>query len=150
MSREQSTLEREILSGRPLVTFTSGDSMEPLLFDRDTRVVIKKAEGTLKKGELPVYRRPSGQFVMHRIVRVDEANYYTRGDNRYGIEKVPKEWVLGVVTEIYRKDRHIFVTDRSYRFYVTMWGAIYPIRYLLYAIKRVRKKWIRKKISHGN
>lgn len=144
MSRERSVLEREILSGRPLVTFTSGDSMEPLLFDQDTRVVIQKAEGTLKKGDLPVYRRPSGQFVMHRIIRADEVNYYTRGDNRYGTERVPKEWVLGVVTEIYRKGRHIFVTDRSYRFYVAMWDAIYPIRYLLYAVKRVRKKWIRK------
>lgn len=32
MRREQSTLEREILSGRPLVTFTSGDSMEAASF----------------------------------------------------------------------------------------------------------------------
>ena len=79
MSKPVSPLEREILSGNPVVTMTSGDSMEPLLFDHDTRVVIRRAEGTLKKGDLPVYRRPSGQFVMHRVERVGKDCYDTRG-----------------------------------------------------------------------
>lgn len=144
MSKKQSPLEQEIRSGRPVVTMTSGDSMEPLLFHQETRVVIRKAEGTLKKGDLPVYRRPSGQFVMHRVVRVGEADYYTRGDNRYGLEQVPKDWVLGVVTEIYRKNRHIFVTDWRYRLYVTIWTKIYPIRYVLYRGRMAKRKWISK------
>lgn len=110
MNNASSPLEREILSGNPVVTMTSGDSMEPLLLDHSTRVVIRKADGMLKKGDLPVYRRPSGQFVMHRIIRVKAPYYYTRGDNRYGLEQVPQKWVLGVVTEIYRKKRHFSVT----------------------------------------
>ena len=119
---------------------TAGDSMEPLLFDHDTRVVIRRAEGKLKKGDLPVYRRPSGQFVMHRVVRVGKDCYYTRGDNRYGTERVPQEWMLGVVTEIYRKERHFPVTDWRYRLYVALWGGLYPIRYLVHR----GKAWIRK------
>lgn len=118
--------------------------MEPLLYHHDTRVVIRKAEGTLKKGDLPVYRRPSGQFVMHRIIRVKEPYYYTRGDNRYGTEQVPQDWVLGIVTEIYRKKRHIYVTDRSYRLYVAIWNILYPIRYIVYRGRMVRNKWIKK------
>lgn len=144
MSRAESVLEKEILSGRPVVTMTYGDSMEPLLFHRNTRVVIQKAEGILKRGDLPVYRRPSGQFVMHRVIRVKDGCYYTRGDNRCGAERVPVDWVLGVVTEIYRKKRHIYVTDRSYRVYVAVWNMIYPLRYVLYRGRRLRNKWTRK------
>lgn len=144
MSREKSSLEREILSGNPVVTFTYGDSMEPLLYHQNTRVVIRKADGKLKKGDLPVYRRPSGQFVMHRIIRVEDSCYYTRGDNRFGSERVPEEWVLGVVTEIYRKNSHILVTDWRYRLYVTIWNLIYPIRYVFYRGRMVRNKWTRK------
>lgn len=137
----ESPLAKEIVSGRPVVTMTSGDSMEPLLYHRSTRVVIWKAKGPLKKGDLPVYRRPSGQFVMHRIIRVDDSYYYTRGDNRIGLEPVPKDWVLGIVTEIYRKGRHIYVTDWQYRLYVKVWGFIYPVRYLLTQLKMMKRKW---------
>lgn len=137
----ESPLAKEIISGRPVVTMTSGDSMEPLLYHRSTRVVIWKAEGPLKKGDLPVYRRPSGQFVMHRIIRVDDSYYYTRGDNRIGLEPVPKDWVLGIVTEIYRKGHHIYVTDWQYRLYVKVWGFIYPVRYLLTQLKMMKRKW---------
>lgn len=144
MNKTGSPLEKEILSGKPVVTMTCGDSMEPLLYHRDTRVVIWKADGTLKKGDLPVYRRPSGQFVMHRIIRVDADNYYTRGDNRIGLEQVPKEWVLGVVTEIYRKRSHIYVTDWKYRVYITCWNLLYPVRYVFHRGRIIRKKWIKK------
>lgn len=137
----ESPLAKEIVSGRPVVTMTSGDSMEPLLYHRSTRVVISKAEGPLKKGDLPVYRRPSGQFVMHRIIRVDDSYYYTRGDNRIGLEPVPKDWVLGIVTEIYRKGSHIYVTDWQYRLYVKVWGFIYPVRYLLHRMEMMKRKW---------
>lgn len=116
--------------------------MEPLLFHQNTRVVIRRAEDSLKKGDLPVYRRATGQFVMHRIVRVKENGYDTRGDNRYDVEHVPQDWILGVVTEIYRNNRHIFVTDWSYRLYVKIWNWIYPIRHVVHRGKMAKRRWI--------
>lgn len=147
MNEQLSPLERELLSGRPMVTLTSGDSMEPLLYHQSTRVVVMKAQGDLQKGDLPMYKRPSGKFVIHRIIRTDEEAYYTRGDHQYGLEKVPKEWVLGVVTEIYRKKRHFSVNHIGYRWYVTVWNTIYPIRWVVYQIKTRIKRWKRKKIQ---
>lgn len=144
MNNRQTPLEKEILSGKPVITLTSGDSMEPLLFHHSTRVVIVKAHFPLKKGDLPVYKRPSGQFVMHRIVDVKEPYYYTRGDNRYFKEEVPQEWILGIVKEIYRKDKHFMVSDWRYRIYVKVWNIIFPLRYLLYRVKQVKKLWLRK------
>jgi len=138
-----SPLEREIASEKPTVAFTVGDSMEPLLYNRSTRVVIVKADRELKRNELPMYKRPNGQFVMHRIIKADADYYYTRGDNRTGLERVPKHWVQGVVTEIYRKKNHFTVDDKGYRGYVTVWNLIYPIRWLVYKfrgkIRRIKR-----------
>ena len=103
--------------------------MQPLLHQGKTRVVIVPISGTLQPGDLPLYRRPSGQFVLHRIIKGDGQFYYTRGDNRTGLEPVPHEWVLGVVTEIHRNGKIIPVTAPAYRCYVTLWNAFYPLRY---------------------
>ena len=134
---KKSPLEKEIASGRPTVTLTVGNSMEPLLFHQSSRVVIIKADKELKKNDLPMYKRSSGQFVMHRIIKVDKDFYYTRGDNRIGLEKVPKDWVQGVVTEIYRKEKHFTVDNWWYRCYISIWNVLYPIRWVIYKIRRL-------------
>lgn len=141
MNKRKTALEKEILSNRPVITLTDGDSMEPLLFHHSSQIVIIKAKLPLKKGDLPLYKRPNGQFVLHRIVKVKGNDYYTRGDNRYAKEKVPSEWILGVVTEIYRKNRHIKVTDLSYRLYVKIWNVIFPLRYIIYRGRSFRRIW---------
>ncbi len=138
MSEPVSPLMREVLSGRPVVSLTVGDSMEPLLHDRSTRVVIRRADLPLRPGDLPLYRRPDGRFVLHRVIRTDANFYYTRGDNRTGLEPVPKDWVLGVVTHIYRGRRRFAVTHPLYRAYVALWGAIYPLRWAAY---KCRGRW---------
>lgn len=140
MSETTSTIEEQLAAGRPVIFFTVGDSMEPLLFHRDTHIVIVKVDHRLKKGELPLYRRPSGQYVLHRVIGVDGDFYYTRGDNRFAEERVPCEWVIGVATEIFRHERHILVTDRSYQLYVWLWDKSYPVRYLAFRIKRKLSK----------
>ena len=136
---KMSPLEKEIASGKPVVTITVGDSMEPLLSNRSSRVVIVRAESELKRNDLPMYKRPTGQFVMHRIIKVDEKFYYTRGDNRAGLEKVPKDWVQGVVTEIYRKEKHFLVSNPWYRCYVKVWNLIYPIRWGWYKMRKITR-----------
>uniref|UniRef100_UPI0040575010 S24/S26 family peptidase n=1 Tax=Agathobacter sp. TaxID=2021311 RepID=UPI0040575010 len=135
-----SPLEKEIASGKPMITITVGDSMKPLLLHRSSRVVIVKADKELKKNDLPMYKRPNGKFVMHRIIKVDEDFYYTRGDNRAGLEKVPKEWVQGVVTEIYRKEKHFSVDNRWYQCYVTLWNMLYPFRWFFYKLRSIKVK----------
>ena len=138
--KKLSVLEREVASGKPVVTMTVGDSMEPLLFHQSTRVVIRKADRELNRNDLAFYKRPTGQFVMHRVIRKSKDCYYTRGDNRTGLEKVPKAWVQGVVTEIYRKERHFGIENKWYRCYVFFWNLLYPVRYGFYQLRRKKKR----------
>lgn len=144
MNNELSPMEQELASGKPTMLITHGSSMEPLLYDTSTTVVAVRCEGDLLPGDLPLYKRPNGQYVLHRIIRVEDDAYYIRGDNQTGLERVPKTWVLGVVTAISRKGKEYSVTDTSYRFYVHFWNAIYPLRWFIYKCRAlIRRKYHR-------
>ncbi len=144
MTEEKTTIERELRAGRAVVTGTTGISMRPLLREGKTSVLIEPLERPLSAGELPIFRRPDGKYVIHRVLSSDEQYYYTRGDNCLNGEKVPKEWVLGVVTEIYRGKRTLRVTDRRYRLYVGFWRASAPARL---ALKKARVRLAQAKRS---
>lgn len=122
-------IELELLAGHTVSTCTSGASMQPLLYGHDTRIIIEPLAGReLRVGDLPVFRRGEGRYVVHRVVGIGRGCYYTRGDNCIERETVAPDDMLGIVTEIYRRGRHILVTDRLYRLYVKFWMAIYPLR----------------------
>ena len=111
------------------VSTTVGMSMFPMLRNRRDRVIIRPiGNQRLKKYDLPLYRRPDGKYVLHRIIGVREGHYLIRGDNTYRKEKVPDEWILGYVTEFYRKGKHISAGSKKYRTYARLWNWIYPLR----------------------
>ena len=113
------------------VSTTVGMSMSPMLRNRKDRVVIRPVgEKTLKKYDLPLYRRPDGKYVLHRIIGVKDGYYIARGDNTYQKEKVPFEWVLGYVDEFYRGKKHCSASQKRYRAYARFWNGIYPLRFL--------------------
>ncbi len=111
------------------VNTTVGVSMRPMLRNRCDRVIIRPVGSErLKKWDLPLYRLPNGKYIMHRIIDVKDGYYVIRGDNTYVKEKVPDEWVVGVMTEFYRGEKHYTADQRSYRRYAAFWQTIYPIR----------------------
>lgn len=134
MSKE-SVLQREILSGRPVLLHTKGVSMQPLLFEGKTRVLVIRANLPLGENDLALFRRKNGQIVLHRIIRVDGDIYYIRGDNCIELEKVAGEDILGVVMEIHRKGKIFPVTNRWYLLYVHVWNVIYPMRRVYYRFR---------------
>ena len=67
----KSTFEEEIARNGFLLYRNVGDSMLPLIRQgRDLVLVSRKPEGRLKKYDVPLYRRDSGQYVLHRILKV--------------------------------------------------------------------------------
>lgn len=133
------------------VSTTSGYSMWPMLSDRRDRVVLRAVgKETLKKGDLPLYRRPDGKFVLHRIIGVKrDGVYIIRGDNTYVKEQVPADWVLGVMTEFYRKGRRVSEDCVLYRLYAFVWQGIYPIRLLLFRARRAAGRIKRSLLGGG-
>ena len=129
-------------------TFTipiTGTSMLPLLVQGRDTVTLKKCDAPLKKGDLPLYRRKDGAFVLHRVIKVNSDNSYTMcGDNQFLKEKgIEHSQIIGVVTEIKRKDKTFSVEDKKYQLYVKLGLLLlnirYPykrFRYLLHLLKR--------------
>lgn len=139
MSKIKTTIREQLLAGNTVQTFTSGTSMEPLLYDHDTWVIIQPLERPLKKGDVPIFQRADGCYVIHRVVGVDadDGVYYTRGDNCIDGETVPFGQMLGVVTEINRHGRVIRPSDWPYRCYAAFWVPLR--RFYRRARRRLRR-----------
>lgn len=132
---ERQTIEQRLREGQLVSVATKGVSMQPLLYTGRSHVILAPVRGALRRGDLPLFRTPDGTYIIHRIIRTDGAYYHTRGDNCYTAERVHRDWVLGVVVEIYRQGRCIPVRHPLYRLYARVWPMLFPVRYALMRLK---------------
>jgi hypothetical protein len=143
MTRFEDVIERD----RRLVYTNVGDSMRPLIRqDRDI-LIIEKPYGRLKKYDVPLYKRDSGQYVLHRVLKVRENDYVICGDNRYNKEYgITDRHIIGVLTAVVRDGKEVPITDRRYRIYVHLWCDFFPIRALILKAKHF-PKWLKRKLK---
>jgi len=122
----------DIINEQGQLVYTNvGDSMYPLIKPRDL-LVIKKVTAPLKKNDIPLYKRDSGQYVLHRIVKIKNSEYYICGDNRAFIERgITDRHIIGVLTDIVREGRTIPVNSPEFKSYV----KLLPLRRSIIRIK---------------
>ena len=122
-------------SGR-LVYTNKGVSMMPLLRqDRDLMIIEKKQEGQLKLYDAVLFIRDNGQYVMHRILKVRDNDYWIVGDHCVSGEYIREDQIIGVLTGVVRDGKTINNTDPLYRFYVWLWCRFYPQRFFILRCK---------------
>lgn len=147
-SEKKLTIEEVLEKEGKYVGPTVGVSMLPLLKNRRDTVVVSKKTERLKPFDVALYRR-GADYVLHRVLSVTDTGYIIRGDNCYADEIVPEETVIGVLTEFFRKGKHVYCTDKKYLRYAHRCVKTYPIRrkYVLFKarVKRVLKKLLGKK-----
>ena len=95
-----------------------GSSMLPMLDEDKDAVELVAVTGTLKKYDLPLFRRRNGQLVLHRVIAVKKNHYLICGDNSMEVEKVPRERSLAVATGFYKDRRYVSCQDEDYLTYV--------------------------------
>lgn len=128
--------------GETLYYTNVGDSMMPFIKQgRDVLIIEPKPACRLKKDDVPLYKRDSGQYVLHRIVKVRKQDYLIRGDNRYHTEKgITDRHIIGVLTGIIRHGEVLSIKDEAYQTYVKTLHRTYPFNYLRYKLGRLRIK----------
>ena len=137
----KSTFEEEIEKSSKIIYTNVGDSMMPFIKQGRDVLVISRAEGRLKRYDVPLYKRDSGQYVLHRILKVRENDYVICGDNRWNREYgITDRHIIGVLTGIIRDGREIPVTDRKYRIYVHLWCDFFPVRAFFIRIRQFLKR----------
>ena len=137
MTRFEDVIERD---GRLIYT-NVGDSMRPLIRqDRDI-LIIEKYEGRLKKYDVPLYKRDSGQYVLHRILKVRRDDYVICGDNRSHSETgITDRHIIGVLTGIIRNGKMLSLKSLKYRLYVHLWCDFFPIRAFIIRVRNFLKR----------
>lgn len=141
---EKITIEDGIRKNGFHLSTIVGDSMMPMLRNRRDTVKIVPVNGILKKYDLPLYKRPTGEYVLHRIVKVKEDHYVICGDNRFYREKVPFDWVIGVTESFFRDDKEISVDHPEYIKYIKKVQRSYWPRKIKRKIKKTLKLSVKK------
>lgn len=134
------SFEEELEEKGTILHTNKGVSMMPLLRQNKDVMIISRVEGRLKKYDAPLYKRPNGDYVVHRVLRVDKDSYVICGDNcfrrEYGIKE---EQIKGVLTGIIRNGKTISVNDKRYKLYVHLWCDLFYIRaFLLFVLAKFK------------
>ena len=126
----------EIIAQRGELIYTNvGDSMYPLIKPRDL-LVIKRPKLPLKRLDVPLYKRDTGQYVLHRVIKVRKDDYLICGDNRFWVEEgICDRNVVGVLTEIIRDGKKLSVNSFGKRLYAHLWCDFFPVRSLMLRAK---------------
>ena len=111
----------------PLVI--SGSSMTPFLVHGRDTVYLSKIQRPLKKGDMILYRRDSGAYILHRICDLDGETYTLVGDAQTQREPgIRREQVLALVTAVRRKGRLLQPGSFWWEFFEKIWLRLIPLR----------------------
>lgn len=137
-------IEDVLLSQGQYIGPTAGVSMLPMLKNRRDTIVVTKKTGRLNPLDVALYKRGE-QYILHRVLKVTDTGYIIRGDNCYADEIVPEEDVIGVLTEFFRKDKHIICeSDKKYHRYIHRRLKTYKPRSFFVILKIKCKNFIKK------
>ena len=130
-------------SGKASLVVTGG-SMLPMLRPMKDRVLLAPPE-KYTKGDIILYQRANGKYVLHRILQKKDGYSICCGDNQCEKERVEDSWVLAVVTDFYKLRKQYSVANKRYRLYKWAWVTLFPIRRVLLWMVR-GAYWLKNKL----
>ena len=124
--------KREIIESLgAYISAPSGRSMRPMLREGLDLIRVEACEGRLRRYDVALYARGDGKHVLHRVIRVRENDYVIRGDNcDYNEYGITDGMIIGRLVGFWRGEKYISCKARSYRLYVRVHTALYPLRFL--------------------
>ncbi len=152
--------------GQEIILTITGNSMSPLLRHRRDQVVLSAVDGErLCPGDVPLYRRRNGAYVLHRVIARDdgvrreyvdgtsldstqlgdEIRYTMLGDAQTELEHgvAPSQIVARAVSFI-RKGKRIACDSPAYRRYVRWWYRwLFARHQLLFLYRLPSRVWRR-------
>lgn len=121
-----------------------GTSMNPFLVHNRDRIFFSAPSRPLRRGDMVFYRRQNGDYVMHRICRVQGGAYYMTGDGQTEVEgPIAREQIFALVTKVYRKGRMIDRRNFWWKFFAGPWLLLRPLRLKILRIYQIAKKALR-------
>lgn len=101
--------------------YPRGTSMLPLLREKKDSVVLIKPADPIKKNDIILFKKSSGQYILHRVTATEKDSYTTCGDHLHIPEyNVKPEQIIGIVNKIYRNDKLFDTKKLPYRIYLSV------------------------------
>ena len=143
-------LSAQMESGGRATLVVTGNSMYPTFRHRSDAVNLIPVDRPLKKGDLILYRRKNGRYILHRFVtKPKNGRFFCTGDNQWELERVTDGQVLALVDGFVRGGKACPEHDRRYRAWVAVWIWLRPVRRPILALGkafgRLRRKLKRRK-----
>ena len=143
---ELSSFEEQLRLHGKIIYTNVGTSMMPLLREGRDVMIIERPEGRLKKYDVPLYIRPDGMYVLHRILKVLPNGYVICGDHCIRKEyNITDEHIIGVLTGIIRDGKTVSIDSFGYKLYYHLWCDFFPIKVFLLRLKAFIRRIFSKK-----
>ena len=107
-----------INSGKRFKLYPRGTSMLPMIVEDKTAVSLVKTDNP-QKGDVLLYRRQNGQYVLHRCIKICGDEYVMCGDNQFVLEHgITRDMIIAGIDGYYPGDKFVSVEDKEYKKYV--------------------------------
>ena len=115
--------------GSVIPLLVTGTSMLPFLLDRRSVVYLEKDRSYQpKRGDIVLFLRPDGAWVLHRVVRLlPNGKLLINGDGQAGTETIMPQQIMARVVRICRRKRIFSTENVIYRVLSRMWMPLRPI-----------------------
>lgn len=117
--------------GRDVPLMVAGHSMEPFLVHERDSVLLSPVRCALRKGDIALYKRENGQYILHRICRIRRDEFYFVGDNQNicDIEgPIRREQICAVVHQVRRHGKEIREGELLWHFFQREWLWLIRLR----------------------
>lgn len=113
-------IAQTVNAGGTVELTVTGRSMLPLLLDRRS-VVRLRHKDSYAPGDMVLFRRDNGDYVLHRIIRIHDGVYDILGDNVPAPDcDIRPEQLIAAVCAYSRKGGRWRGGDRVYRFFLPL------------------------------
>lgn len=131
-------IEALLERGETVQIHPQGYSMWPMFIPGKDEAVIGRADvGSLRRGDVALYRRDSGILVLHRVWARRPEGFYMIGDNQTETEgPLRQEQIKGVLLAFVKGGRKISVRNPLYILACRLWMAARPLRGIVRKIRQ--------------
>ncbi len=140
-------LIREVLAkGGEFELHPRGSSMLPTIREGRDTVMLTAVTSPPKRGDLLLYRRDTGAYVLHRVVCVEkDGTLCMRGDNQYATERgIREDQLIATVHRYFRDGKEIRTDSPRARRYRARRAFTFPFRRVAHALS-----WRIKRLFQG-
>lgn len=141
----------QLKTGKMANLAVTGCSMLPMLRQYADTVQLKPVEGALQPGDIALYRRDNGRYILHRVIQLTPEGYLFCGDNQAELEPVHQDQLIALVTGYTKKGKSHKLNESGYSLYCFVWVRLFCIRKYYIRLRRwfgrLRSRFIRRKVN---